>query len=73
MKIVDKLKKHVNERISSTKVLLKNERSTIRKSVDDLIGLRPVYAIVDLINGTGTNIADYIKEQADITRDWVKR
>jgi hypothetical protein len=47
------------------------ELRTGKQTLNDVVALRPVAAIVDLVVGTVDNAGSFIKTQAEITRRWV--
>jgi len=68
---VSKVEGNIKARVDSGRSLVRTEVDIVKSSADELLRLKPVPAIVDLINKTGSNIGGFIKEQARITRGWV--
>lgn len=48
------------------------EVQTGKNTLNDLTGLRPVAAVVDIVVGTIDNVGSLVKTQAEITRRWVR-
>lgn len=58
----------VKARIDSARKLIDTEIRTIRDAADELLSLKPVAAVLDLTNKTGTAVVVFVKDQAEITR-----
>lgn len=67
-RVSDKVSTGVKARIDSGRKLIDTEIRTFRDAADELLSLKPVAATVDIVNKTGTAIATFVKEQADILR-----
>ena len=71
VEIVDKVESNVKARVDATRDTLSKEVTTVKDAVKDVLGLRPVKGIVDLVANSIDNVGDFVKEQAEITRKWV--
>lgn len=58
--------------MDSVKTTVDNEINTLRKTVDKALEIAPVQAMTDLIFGSINNVGNFIKKQAEITRERVK-
>jgi len=48
------------------------EVQTGKNTLNDVVALKPVAAVVDLVVGTVDNVGSLIKTQSEITRRWVR-
>jgi len=69
--MTSKVEGNIKQRVDATKTLARTEINIVKTGVTDLIALRPVKAVVDVVIGTLDNAGDFIKKQAEITREWV--
>lgn len=68
-KVGEKGRVQTRKRVNAVTKLVDNEIATLRKSANELLGVAPVKSVVDLVVGTIDNTANFIKKQADITRE----
>jgi len=66
-----KVESKVKKRVDTTRDTVKREVDLVRTTVKDLVGLKPVQAVVGLLTETVDNVGDWLKEQAKITREWI--
>jgi len=66
-----KAESKIRRRVETIRGSIKREVDLGRAAARDLVGLKPVQAVVELAAGTIDNAGDLIKEQAKITREWV--
>jgi hypothetical protein len=71
MEIPGKVESNIKRRADSTRTTVSKEVSVVRSTIRDLVGLKPVQAIVGLVTDTIDNIGDWLKDQAKITREWI--
>ena len=48
------------------------EVQTGKNTLNDVVALRPVAAVVDVVVGTIDNVGSLVKTQAEITRRWIR-
>lgn len=68
-KVGEKGRVQTRKRVNAVTKLVDSEIATLRKSANELLGVAPVKSVVDLVVGTIDNTANFIKKQADITRE----
>lgn len=68
--IPGKVERGIQERVDATRDTVKKEVGIVRTFVQDIASLKPVKAVVDLGVNTLDNVGDFIKKQAEITREW---
>ena len=68
----EKVKRNLKRRAEAVKALPKRELNIVKSSVRNLVSLKPVPAVVDLVSDTIENVGDFVKEQAAVTRSWVE-
>jgi hypothetical protein len=71
MEIPGKVESNIKKRVDSTRTIASKEVGVVRSTIRDLVGLKPVQAIVGLVTDTVDNIGDWLKDQAKITREWI--
>jgi hypothetical protein len=71
MEIPGKVESNIKKRVDSTRTIVSKEVGVVRSTIRDLVGLKPVQAIVGLVTDTVDNIGDWLKDQAKITREWI--
>ena len=69
---VSKVDNNIKDRVRSVGSIVSKEMVTGSVVVTDLINIKPVTAAVDIVVGTLDNVGDFIKEQAEITRRWLR-
>ena len=69
--IADKVESNVKARVDATRDVFSKEVTTVKDAAKDVLALKPVKGIVDLVANTIDNLGDFVKEQAEITRKWV--
>ena len=69
---VSKVESNVRERVTNMVHVVGAEVQTGKNTINDIAGLRPVAAVVDLVVGTIDNVGALVKTQAEITRRWVR-
>ena len=72
-KAVDKAKTNVKDRFESLKKRGREEVDVLKNAASELVELKPVVAVVDVIAGTVSTAGEAIKDQALITRRWIER
>ena len=70
--IPDKVERGIQSRVDATRDAVKKEVGIVRTFVKDIASLKPVKAVIDLGVDTMDNAGALIKEQARITRGWMK-
>lgn len=70
--IPKKVESGVKERVEVTRKAVGTQVNIVRTFVKDIASLKPVKAVIDLGIDTLDNVGDLIKEQARITREWMK-
>jgi len=65
-----KVERNLRDRAGAVKTSVGREIQIARTFVRDLVGLRPVKAVVDVTTETLDNVGDLVKSQAEITRRW---
>jgi len=66
-----KVESKVKKRVDVTRSTMNREVDVVRSTVKDLVGIKPVQAVVELVADTIDNVGDWVKDQAKITREWV--
>lgn len=69
---VTKVESNLRERVTNVVHVVGAEVQTGKNTLNDITGLRPVAAVVDLVVGTIDNVGALVKTQAEITRRWVR-
>lgn len=67
----EKVKRNLKDRFTAVKDVPKREFNIVKTAFRNLVSLRPVPAVVDIIVDTIDNAGDFIKTQAEITRRWI--
>lgn len=67
----EKVKRNLKDRFTEVKRVPKRELEIVKTSVRDIVALKPVPAVVDLVVDTIDNIGDFVKTQSSITRRWI--
>lgn len=70
--IPGKVERGIQSRVDATRDTVKKEVDIVRTFVKDIASLKPVKAVIDLGVDTLDNVGDFIKKQAEITREWAK-
>lgn len=69
---VNMVESNIRERGRNVMHVVSSEIQTGKNTLNDVTGLRPVAAVVDLVVGTVDNVGALVKTQAEITRRWVR-
>ena len=67
----EKVKRNLKDRFTAVKEVPKREFNIVKTSFRNLVSLRLVPAVIDLVVDTIDNAGDFIKTQASITRRWI--
>ena len=67
-----RVESNVRERASNVIRVVGAEVQTGKNTLNDVTGMRPVAAAIDLVVGTIDNVGSLVKTQAEITRRWVR-
>ena len=70
--IPGKVEGNVRARFESGKSTVSREVGIVKTFASDLLGLKPVKAVVDVTVDTLDNVGDFLKKQAEITRSWAQ-
>jgi len=65
-----KVESKIKRRVDTTRDAVKREVDIARTFVRDVTGLKPVKAVIDVGVDTLDNIGDWLKRQAELTREW---
>lgn len=65
-------REQTRKRVDATRKLVDDQIATLRRAADELMEIAPVKATMDLLVGTIDNTANFIKKQAELTRERVK-
>lgn len=68
----EKIKRNLKDRFEAVKTVPKRELTIVKTSVRDLMSLKPVPAVVNLVTDTIDNVGDFVTTQAAITRRWIE-
>lgn len=66
-----KVKNNVRDRVNAVPTLLTTPLNTLVTSVENLIALKPVRALTNLVEHAGDGTVAFVNTQADITRRWM--
>lgn len=69
---INMVESNIRERGRNVMHVVSSEIQTGKNTLNDVTGLRPVAAVVDLVVGTIDNVGALVKTQAEITRRWVR-
>lgn len=64
-----KAREQTRRRVDATRKLVDDQIATLRRAADELLEIKPVGATLDLLVGTIDNTANFIKRQAELTRE----
>lgn len=64
-----KAREQTRRRVDATRKLVDDQIETLRRAADELMEIKPVGATLDLLVGTIDNTANFIKKQAELTRE----
>lgn len=69
--IPGKVESNLKERARGVRSAASRELTIGRTFISDLVALRPVKAVTDVVTDTLDNAGDLVKVQADVTRRWL--
>ena len=67
-----KVEANVKERISAITLLTDGVAKTFRVGLDYLLKVEPVQAVAAMVSEAGDGTGNFIKKQAEISREWLK-
>lgn len=73
MEIASEIERNIRDRIAATGKITDNATRVGREAVSHLTKVEPVQSIFTVTAGIFDGISEFFKEQAAITRRWVKR
>ena len=73
MSIASQVETNIKDRVSAVSKITDNATRTGRAAVDHLTKLEPVQGIFTVTEGVFDGLSRFFKEQAAITRRWIKR
>ena len=65
----EKGREQTRKRVKTVTKLVDDEIATLQKSANELLEIAPVKSVLDLMVGTINNTANFIKKQAELTRE----
>lgn len=68
----EKVKTNLKDRFTAIKDVPKREFNIVKTSFRNLVSLKPVPAVIDLVVDSIDNVGDFVKTQASITRRWIE-
>lgn len=68
-RVGEKAREQTRRRVDATRKLVDDQIETLRRAADELMEIAPVKATLDLVVGTIDNTANFIKRQAELTRE----
>lgn len=69
VRVGERGREQARRRVDAGRKLVDDEIATLRRAADELLEIAPVKATLDLVVGTIDNVANFIKKQAELTRE----
>jgi len=70
-KVISKAQTNVKDRITSVTAFPADAKDTLLSGKDELVGMKPVQAVLTVADNVGTGAIKLLKKQAEITRRWL--